>query len=114
MSAHDDNHAHSGGHELDSFDKKILFKLVFGLSALVVFSCILVAEWFYRQHDAIQDERAAQEKSFILRTTVREEMKAETKDLDKVIDAMVAAPKLIEGQKPPEGWVHPDDVSQGE
>lgn len=109
---HQSDHHDKGGHELDVIDTKILFKLVFGLSALVFVSCILVAEWFYRQNDAIQDERAQQEENYILRKSVRETVKEETKDLDKVINAMVSAPELLKGQAPPAGWVHPDDVKK--
>lgn len=109
---HTDHHSEKGGHELDVIDTKILFKLVFGLSALVLLSCILVAEWFYRQNAAIQAERAQQEDAYILRSQVQAEVKEETKDLDKVINAMVSAPELLNAQNAPAGWVHPDDVKK--
>lgn len=112
MSAQDNHHHDKGGHELDVIDNKTISRLVFGLSGLVLISCIFVAEWFYRQNDAIQAERAQQEGAYILRSKVKAEVKEETKDLDKVINAMVSAPELLNAQNAPAGWVHPDDVKK--
>lgn len=111
MSAQD-NHHDKGGHELDVIDTKTIAKVVFGLSGLVFVACILVAEWFYRQNAAIQQERAEQEVNYLLRKEVREGVAKDTKDLDKVINAMVSAPELLKAQSAPAGWVHPDDVKK--
>lgn len=111
MSAHD-NHHDKGGHELDVIPTGTVSKVVFGLSALVFFACILVAEWFYRQNDAIQAERAEQAENYILRQQVKADVKEETKDLDKVINAMVSAPELLNAQAAPADWVHPDDIKK--
>ena len=107
-----ESHEHDGGHELEALNTKILFQLTFGLSALVLVACILVAQWFYKQNAAIQIERASQDGSYILRSELEKKAEMELRAIRPIIQEMVRRPELLKAQPAPEGWVHPDDVGK--
>lgn len=105
----DEHHEHDGGHELEALDAGQLFRIIGGLSVVVLISIIAVVQWFHKQQEELRVTRS--DYSFLEEQRAREGEMLE--GIDAVATQVAADPKLLAAPAPPEGWVHPDDIKTG-
>lgn len=106
----DAHEQHKGGHELESVNSRLLFKLVFGLTAITLAACLVVVQWAYSQRDDLLVRRA--DEGYSILGTHQAEMEKLTKGIRRTLKDLAKEPTLLEAGDPPEGWIHPDDIAK--
>ena len=107
----DHGHHDPGGHELEAINTKLLFRLLFSLTAITFLACVAVVQWFNSQRRELQESNA-QDGSFMLKAH-DEKMVEYLAGIDRVSADIAANPALLAAPAAPNGWIHPDDLVGG-
>jgi len=105
----DEHHEHDGGHELEALDAGQLFRLIGGMTIVVLISIIAVIQWFHKQQAELRVTNS--DYSFLRDHHEREDKMLE--GIDGVAKKVAGDASTLAAPPPPTGWVHPDDVKGG-
>jgi hypothetical protein len=106
----DSHEEYNGGHELEAMDAIILFKIVFGLGAIVLAAVFVVIQFFYQQTAFMALEENGAQAGFHLQSYY-DDMDEGKKGLGAVAKEVGQSGDL-KAAKAPAGWVNPDDVKE--
>ena len=107
----DSHEEYNGGHELEAVNAAVLFKVIFGISAIVLASVFVVVQFFYQQREYLEIEDNGASAGYYLQKYWNE-MDVDKKGLGVVAKEMTSAADL-KAAAPPVGWVNPDDQPAG-
>ena len=106
----DSHEEHNGGHELDNLPAEVLFKVVFGLGAIVLAAVFVVAQFLFQQTAYLQfQENGAAVGHYLGKYW--DEMDAQKEGLADVANGM-RNPAALKAGKPYAGWQDPSDVKE--
>ena len=104
----DSHEEHNGGHELDNLPAETLFKIIFGLGAIVLAAVFVVAQFLFQQTAFLRFEANGAAAGHFL-SKYWDEMDAQKEGLADVANGMRTGAALKADKAYP-GWQDPSDV----